>query len=177
MYSRTATTIIVVLSFASTAVFAAGPSRYGMVPKTAEPTFVDHKEGERRRKQPPVPVPVPDWESTASAISPRRGGLTELETWNQNKRCSAVSQCSYVDQFKSRNGRWVAANNYANGGPFGSWWSRTKAVIDYWTGKAKLSIGNKRKFGEGYVGGQLQTVNWHGYGCFEVRMKPVKQEG
>lgn len=86
-------------------------------------------------------------------------------------------QCSYVDQFKSKSGRWIAANEYANGSPFDAWWSKNSCVINNWSGLASLSVGSGGRYGKNYVGGQLQTTTWHGYGCYEVRMKPVKQEG
>lgn len=93
------------------------------------------------------------------------------------KKCSIYNQCSFVDKFNKNSGRWLAADGYANGQPFNSWWSKSNAVINVGGKKAFLSISKVPAFGKPFRSGQLQTNQWYGYGCYEVRMKPVKQQG
>lgn len=91
--------------------------------------------------------------------------------------CPDWNQCSFVDNFKTNSGRWRVAHGYANGQPFNSWWSMNKATIDLRAKKVKLGLDNVPGFGKPFRSGQLQTKKWYGYGCYEVRMKPIKQKG
>lgn len=91
--------------------------------------------------------------------------------------CPDWNQCSFVDKFNTISGRWLAANGYANGQPFNSWWSKNKATIHLGAKKLKLGLDKVPGFGMPFRSGQLQTKKWYGYGCYEVRMKPIKQEG
>lgn len=91
--------------------------------------------------------------------------------------CPDYDQCSFLERFSANSGRWVAANGYANGEPFNSWWSGSKAVINIGAKRAFVTVDKVPGFGKQFRSGQLQTKKWHGYGCYEVRMKPVKQQG
>lgn len=104
------------------------------------------------------------------------GGDGKLPSAKQNG-CPDWNQCSFVEHFNKKTDRWIAADGYANGNPFDAWWSKGKTVIDLGAKKLKLSIGNNPNFGKPYAAGQLQSTRWHGYGCYEVRMKPVFQQG
>lgn len=94
------------------------------------------------------------------------------------RRCTDRSQCSFYEDFsRRRDERWTAADGYANGNPFDSWWSRARVLIDVSSRKMRLSLTRQANFGKPFMSGQLQSKKWHGYGCYEVRMKPVHQAG
>ncbi|KAI0556605.1 1,3-beta-glucanase [Gracilaria domingensis] len=73
--------------------------------------------------------------------------------------------------------RWKVSDGYANGVPFNCWWSKTAAAIDGKNGELKLTLSKQHNHGKPYKSGQLMSHNWHGYGCYEVRMRPVAQPG
>lgn len=104
---------------------------------------------------------------------------TEIAAANrQSDGCSTASQCTFLDTFKYRDTtRWWWADKYANGNPFDCWWSKSKVWYAAETRRMKIGIAKVSRFGKQYVSGQQQSTKWHGYGCYEVRMKPVKQKG
>lgn len=91
--------------------------------------------------------------------------------------CTSASQCSFVDTFRTKDtNRWRWADGYGNGRPFNNWWSARNVQYSR-NGQMKISIGKTPRFGTQYVSGETRSAKWHGYGCYEVRMKPVKQPG
>lgn len=91
--------------------------------------------------------------------------------------CSIVSQCSFVDNFKRYDkSRWTASDNYANGGPFGAWWDKSKVEFISGTG-LKLHLSPEPALKADFASGQLQSNGWFEYGCFEASIKPVSKSG
>lgn len=90
--------------------------------------------------------------------------------------CPSNSQCSFFDSFQKKTTRWKAAGGYANSVPFAAYWDGKNSYFK--AGKLNLLV-NKRgyRFGKQFAAGQLQSTKWYGYGCYEVRMKPVRQPG
>lgn len=41
----------------------------------------------------------------------------------------------------------------------------------------QLTLGVRGGHGTPYVSGHLKSKTWHGYGCYEVKMRPVSQKG
>lgn len=90
-----------------------------------------------------------------------------------------ADKCSFVDQFKFINWkRWKKPHGYTNGPPFNSWWSRNNVRLRRRAPRGLvLSVSGVQNGGTPYASGQLQSKEWYGYGCYEVRMKPVLQPG
>ncbi|CAN8074459.1 unnamed protein product [Agarophyton chilense] len=102
------------------------------------------------------------------------------QKWRQRQltTCSAANQCSFVDSFKQiQKFRWKVSDGYANGVPFDCWWSASSTSIDQKNGQLKLTLSKQNNHGKPYKSGQVMSKNWHGYGCYEVRMRPIAQSG
>lgn len=175
-------TLVVFVSITSR-IDGAGANAGAMKPRTVAVSTRSGIEAPASRKLPTRP-------STAVPIVIPGAGVTnkfqETSTPNiphkavngsRKQSCPDINQCSFVEHFKKKTNRWIAAHGYANGNPFDAWWSSNKAVIDLGKGEARLTVSKGGKFGKNFVAGQLQTTKWYGYGCYEVRMKPIKQEG
>lgn len=92
--------------------------------------------------------------------------------------CTDANQCSFVDGFAALDAsRWTFAHDYANGVEFDNWWSNEMAEVDSRSGQMRLSVDEGERHGKPYKSGQMQTFKWHGYGCYEVRIRPPAQEG
>lgn len=87
-------------------------------------------------------------------------------------------QCSFTDNFRRFNRqRWMVHHDNFNRQPFDSWWSKHQVrVLPAW-GKLKLSIGNRPKHGKNFASAQILTKKWYGYGCYQIRMKPISVPG
>lgn len=108
-----------------------------------------------------------DHDSITTTTTVRQGGCG----WKTN-------QCSFVDRFEKENKvRWMKSFGYANGIPFANWWSEYRANFNKNRRRLELSIYKAFKYGKQYAAGEVRTHGWHGYGCYEVRMRPVAREG
>lgn len=203
MRRRSLLPVPLLLSALISAAIAAGPTAHAMAPKTAIPIVRSATEAPPARVAPnhphvapptfinrPVPVKrspvakraknVKNAKSVRNVKSVKNVKSTKLVVAKKTvakRACSDINQCSYVDRFKRVTDRWLAADGYANGNPFDAWWSKHRAVINLNAGELRLSVGRTPRFGKNHVAGQLQSTRWHGYGCYEVRMKPATQQG
>lgn len=70
-------------------------------------------------------------------------------------------------------GRMVASDGWSNGGMFNCVWKNSN--VSFHQGIMTLSIQGDQK--GGYTGGEVKTKNTYGYGMYNVRMKPIKNNG
>lgn len=97
---------------------------------------------------------------------------------NAPPKCSPTNQCTFFDHFNTLNTwRWTKSDNYANGDPFNAWWSADQVSVDAKRNQLKLTLAQHHHHGKPFKSGQIKSNNWHGYGCYEVRMRPVAQTG
>ena len=81
------------------------------------------------------------------------------------------------DIFASGSQGW----GWGNGGVFNTWWSAD--CVTYGEKTAKLSIKpntdpeNEDAEAYDYLGGEMRTYGYYGYGDYQVRMKPAKKDG
>ena len=81
------------------------------------------------------------------------------------------------DIFASGSQGW----GWGNGGVFNTWWSAD--CVTYGEKTAKLSIKpntdpeNEDAEKYDYLGGEMRTYGYYGYGDYQVRMKPAKKDG
>lgn len=81
------------------------------------------------------------------------------------------------DIFASGSQGW----GWGNGGVFNTWWSAD--CVTYGEKTAKLTIKpntdpeNEDAEKYDYLGGEMRTYGYYGYGDYEVRMKPAKKDG
>ncbi len=72
-----------------------------------------------------------------------------------------------------------ASDGWTNGDPFNARW--TASQVTFSGGQAHLAISENpaenKPEGEGYLGGELRTSYYYGYGDYEVRMKPSTSVG
>lgn len=73
------------------------------------------------------------------------------------------------------------SNGWGNGGVFNTYWSSSN--VSYENNVAKLTIAentnpaNEESEKYDYLGGEMRTYGYYGYGDYEVRMKPAKKAG
>lgn len=123
----------------------------------------------RAHPPPPPPPQAPPMVPVPAAHSAR-----------QSHPCAGVphQHCSFVERFAHYNlTRWWIPSGFANGEPFDSWWSHSNVHILPKPRRLVISVANDPGAGKPYSGGQLQSNFWYGYGCYEVRMKPIKKPG
>lgn len=70
-------------------------------------------------------------------------------------------------------GRMVISDGWSNGGMFNCTWKNSN--VSFSQGIMNLSI--QRAQNGGYTGGEVRTTNTYGYGMYNVRMKPIKNNG
>ena len=81
------------------------------------------------------------------------------------------------DIFASGSQGW----GWGNGGVFNTWWSAD--CVTYGEKTAKLTIKpntdpeNEDAEAYDYLGGEMRTYGYYGYGDYQVRMKPAKKDG
>ena len=73
------------------------------------------------------------------------------------------------------------SNGWGNGSVFNTYWSSSN--VSYENNVAKLTIAentnpaNEESEKYDYLGGEMRTYGYYGYGDYEVRMKPAKKAG
>jgi beta-glucanase (GH16 family) len=87
-----------------------------------------------------------------------------------------VAQLSFKDDLTTFDtARWMRADGWTNGAPFDNAWKADHLT----TASSLMSIrlDNVTALGKPYTSGQYQTSGYHGYGCYETRMRPVSAAG
>ncbi|MEX8519195.1 MAG: family 16 glycosylhydrolase [Leptothrix sp. (in: b-proteobacteria)] len=93
-----------------------------------------------------------------------------------------VAQGSFNDDLNSYDtARWLKAGTWANGSPFNNAWmtdhvSMTGGVMSIKLDNVVASV-VAPTVTTPYTSGTYQSTGFYGYGCYETRMKPVKQSG
>lgn len=85
---------------------------------------------------------------------------------------------SFVDQLGTYDTqRWMKADRWTNGSPFANAWRADHVVHDGTTGSLSLRLSNRAYLGQPYSSGEYRTRGFHGFGCYEARLRPVRQSG
>lgn len=93
----------------------------------------------------------------------------------------ALSGSMLADYSKGDPGAKVQfpSDGWTNGDPFNARW--TASQVTFSEGQAHLAISENpaenKPVGEGYLGGELRTSYYYGFGDYEVRMKPSTSAG
>ena len=70
---------------------------------------------------------------------------------------------------------WRKADGWANGPPFDNGWKASAVQFD--AGAMSIQLDDEPSSGEPFTSGELRTIDYYGYGCYEVGMKPVAESG
>ncbi len=93
-----------------------------------------------------------------------------------SSHAAPVAQPSFRDDLTMLDTtRWMRADGWTNGSPFDSAWKADH--IGTTTSLMALRLSNAPTLGKPYTSGQYQSLGYHGYGCYETRMRPVSAAG
>jgi len=86
------------------------------------------------------------------------------------------AQGSFNDSFDTFDtSRWAKADGWTNGSPFDNAWRADH--INFSNSLLTITLDNTAYLGELYSSGEYRTTGFYGYGCYEVRYKPVARPG
>lgn len=86
------------------------------------------------------------------------------------------AQGSFSDSFDTFDtSRWAKADGWTNGSPFDNAWRADH--VNFANSLMTITLDNFAYLGEPYSSGEYRTTGFYGYGCYEVRFKPVRQSG
>ena len=101
------------------------------------------------------------------ALAARRGGGVTI-----------VPLGSFIDQLIGEDTtRWAKADGWANGSPFANAWRADHVTPGVPAGAMSIRLSNTPDLGMPYSSGEYRTHGFHGYGCYEARIKPIAQPG
>lgn len=87
-----------------------------------------------------------------------------------------VAQSSFKDDLTTFDtARWLRADGWANGAPFQNAWKADHLATA--NSLVSIRLDNVPTLGKPFTSGQYQTHGYHGYGCYEARMRPVSAAG
>ncbi|MGB1252140.1 MAG: family 16 glycosylhydrolase [Candidatus Promineifilaceae bacterium] len=96
-----------------------------------------------------------------------------------------VPAASFTDELTTFDStRWRRSGVWINGGVFANVWLPNHIEFD--GGKMSLRLDDKNQSGgncptdcngQQYASGEYSTVAYYGYGCYEARIKPIRQSG
>jgi endo-1,3-1,4-beta-glycanase ExoK len=93
-----------------------------------------------------------------------------------SSQAAPVAQGSFRDDLTTIDpARWMRADGWTNGTPFNSAWKADHITTS--TSLLSLRLDNVVALGKPYSSGQYQSNGYHGYGCYEARMRPVSASG
>ena len=93
-----------------------------------------------------------------------------------SSHATPVAQASFRDDLTTLDmSRWYRADGWANASPFDSGWRADH--IGTRTSLMSLRLSNTPTLGKPHGSGQYQSLGFHGYGCYEARMRPVRAAG
>ena len=86
------------------------------------------------------------------------------------------AQSSFTDSFDTFNtSRWAKADGWTNGSPFDNAWRADH--VNFANSLMTITLDNFAYLGEPYSSGEYRTTGFYGYGCYEVRFRPVAGPG
>ncbi len=84
---------------------------------------------------------------------------------------------SFVDDFAGYDASfWTKADGWSNGPPFDNGWQADHIDFDD-PGLLTITLDDVASSGEPYTSGEYRTTEYYGYGCYEVRFRPVAEPG
>jgi beta-glucanase (GH16 family) len=85
-------------------------------------------------------------------------------------------QSSFVDHLSHHDtSRWAKADGWTNGAPFANAWTAEHVIFA--DGDMSLRLDATPNLGLDYSSGEYRSTGFHGYGCYEVSMKPIAHPG
>jgi endo-1,3-1,4-beta-glycanase ExoK len=108
----------------------------------------------------------------ATAVALIGSGPTEAA----KRSTRPIAQPSFTDQFSGYDtSRWIKADGWKNGSPFDNAWLADH--VTFANDALELRLDDVASLGEPYSSGELRTIGYYGYGCYEAKFRPVKQAG